>query len=106
MFPKKERLNKNDFQGVLKNGSFFCGKIFNLRFINNKQPKYSFVTPKNIYKSSVKRNKLRRLGYNVLKKIEYKPGLGVFFYKKTLNIPQKEEIKEEITLLFKKTKNK
>jgi ribonuclease P protein component len=102
MLSKKKRVDKKTFQTILKKGKIISSPFFTLYFIQNKEPRYAFVAPKKIFKIAIKRNKMRRIGYNVLRNISIHSGLGVFIYKKeaiSLNI---KEIQEKILLLLKK----
>ena len=103
MLPKKKRVTKNVFQSTLKEGKTFSTKLFLFYYHKNNEPKYAFVAPKAIFKNAVKRNKYRRIGYNILRFIEIKPAIGIFIYKKQAILAKQEEIKEEITFILEKT---
>ena len=87
MLPKRNRVNKKEVDEIFKNGSFVNSPNLTFKFLHKKgiESKISFISPKSISKKAVIRNKLRRIGYNILKKNKnYLPvGLiGVFVYKK------------------------
>ena len=88
MLPKQNRANKKDINKIFKDGSFLNSTNLTFKFfIENgvKEPRISFITPKSINKKAVMRNKLRRIGYKALKKInENVPSsvVGVFIFKK------------------------
>jgi len=66
-------------------------------------PKYVFVCPKNTFKNAVKRNKWRRIGYNILRNIPISSGSGIFIYKKQALTATPLELKENIIFILKKT---
>ncbi len=102
MLPKKKRVTKGVFQVLLKEGKTFSTKLFLLYFIKNETPQYAVVAPKGVFKSAVKRNKFRRIGYNILRSLPIKSGIGVFMYKKQAITAENLEIKENIISLLKK----
>ena len=102
MLPKKKRLKKEAFRVLIKEGKTLSSQLFLFYYIKNPTPQYVFVASKNLFKSAVKRNKFRRMGYNIMRFIEIKEGLGIFIYKKSaINAPQ-QEIKESIILMLKR----
>jgi ribonuclease P protein component len=88
MLPKKNRADKKAVEKVFKDGRFINFSFLTFKFIlneNSAPPRISFIAPKNVAKLAVKRNLLRRLGYNVLKNYinKFPPGLvAVFIFKK------------------------
>lgn len=103
MISKKSRVNKKDFEEIFKTGKFLNSINFTFRFLisHHKLPtpaRVSFVVPKNIVKTAVKRNFLRRRGYSVLsKKLGSFPSgfSGVFlFTKKGVEIFSKKPSKD------------
>jgi ribonuclease P protein component len=102
MLSKKKRVDKETFQIILKRGKIISSPLFTFYFIQNKEPRYAFVAPKKIFKTAVKRNKIRRIGYNVLKNLSINSGLGVFIYKKEAIHLNTKEIQEKILLLLNK----
>ncbi|MFA6251261.1 MAG: ribonuclease P protein component [Candidatus Paceibacterota bacterium] len=103
MLSKKKRLTKKDFQLLLKEGKTFSTSLFSFSFKNSGGPSFAFVTPKGIFKNAVKRNKFRRIGYNVLRSIPILGGSGIFFYKKQALFVGAKEIKEDIVFILEKT---
>jgi ribonuclease P protein component len=103
MLPKKKRVIKKVFQTIIKEGKTFSTPLFLFYFLKSDQPQYAFVAPKKIFKTAVKRNKYRRIGYNVLRQLPIKNNTGIFFYKKQAEKATTEEIKENITFILKKT---
>jgi len=89
MFPKKNRADRNEITKIFKEGKFLNGEILTLKFIlnnNSNLTRFSFVAPKTVTKSAVKRNLLRRRGYVVLEKYlnNFPVGiLGAFVFKKS-----------------------
>ncbi|MDQ5971563.1 MAG: ribonuclease protein component [Patescibacteria group bacterium] len=107
MISKKNRVNKDLFNKIFKEGSIIHSPIFLFKYIKNLENKglYSFVVPKTVAKSAVKRNSLRRKGYNSLRNIGIIGGIsGIFFYKKGTSGVLTTEIKESIELSLKKIK--
>jgi ribonuclease P protein component len=88
MLPKKNRADKKAVERVFKDGKFINSLSLTFKYVlikNSTPPRISFIAPKNVAKLAVKRNLLRRLGYNVLKNYinKFPPGLvAVFVYKK------------------------
>lgn len=106
MLPKKNRLDKDLVEKVFKEGKFLNSPYLTFKFILTKEvflPRISFITPKTVSKKAVKRNMLRRKGYNVLKKyINTLPhGLvGVFIFKKSVDSVL--ELENEIQIILNK----
>ena len=105
MLPKKKRVVKGVFQVLIKEGKTFSSQLFLLHFKENNPPLFSTVAPKGIFKSAVKRNKYRRIGYNILRSLPINSGSGVFIYKKQAITASQKEIKENMVFLLKKTKS-
>ena len=88
MLPKKNRVNTKEVEKIFKMGRFLNSSSLTFKFIlnnNSAVPRISFVAPKSVAKLAVKRNFLRRKGYDVLKKYinSFPTGiLGVFIFKK------------------------
>jgi len=102
MLSKKKRVNKEVFQTLMKEGKPFVAQLF--LFYSKKTPDshFAFVAPKAIFKTAVKRNKFRRIGYNILRSIQTKPVTGIFIYKKQAISANKEEIKDDVVFILKK----
>ena len=88
MLLKKNRVNKKLFELILQKGKFINSSNLSFKFFNDKNtslPHLSFVVPKVITKSAVKRNFLRRRGYIILGKYlkDIPDSLaGIFFFNK------------------------
>jgi len=88
MLSKKNRADRKTVEKIFKDGRFLSSPNVTFKYIlnnNSSIPRISFIAPKSVAKLAVKRNFLRRLGYNVLGKyINQSPaGLsGVFVFKK------------------------
>jgi len=104
MLPKKKRITKATFQSLMKEKRLFSNEFFLFYSKKNDFSQYAFVAPKSIFKQAVKRNKYRRIGYNVLRSVPIKHGLGIFVYKKQVILATKEQIKDSIISILKKTK--
>ena len=104
MLSKKNRVSSKDVDLIFKSGKSISSLNFNFKFI--KSPlggwKISFIVPKSVAKSAVRRNLLRRRGYSVLKKINQSPLgiIGVFIFKKYQDDPV--VIENEIKNIFSK----
>lgn len=104
MLPKKKRVTKNTFQTIMGKGSIISGSFFVLHCLKQDFPEYAFVVPKKIAKTVVKRNSLRRKGYNILRLYDLKSFAGIFFYKKEALNASLTEIEKDIDFLLKKAK--
>lgn len=85
-------------------GSIASGSFFVFRYLRQNIPQYAFVAPKKIAKTAVKRNSLRRRGYNILRSYGLKSCAGIFFYKKEAISASPTELKEDINYILKKVK--
>ena len=103
MLPKKSRVTKKVFQTIMDEGKTFSTQLFLFFYTKSIFTKYAIVAPKKIFKNAVKRNKFRRISYNILKSIPIKSSSGIFVYKKQAIIATQPEIKENILFIFKKT---
>jgi ribonuclease P protein component len=102
MLPKKKRVTKGVFNILLKDGKTFSNTLFLFYFIKNESPQYAVVAPKGIFKTAIKRNKYRRIGYNILLSLPIKSGSGVFMYRKPALTAETKDIKEGMVSLLKK----
>ena len=88
MLAKENRADKGDIDFLFKKGNSISSPNLNFKFILTTDailPRISFIAPKNVAKLAVKRNLLRRRGYNTLRKHinDFPLGLiGVFLFKK------------------------
>ena len=104
MLSKKKRVTKEIFQTIMDKGNIVSGSFFTFRYIKQEIPQFAFVAPKKIAKNAVKRNYLRRQGYNVLRLYSLNSNAGIFFYKKEALVANKLEIKRDIDFILKKAK--
>jgi ribonuclease P protein component len=104
MLSKKKRVTKEIFQTIMDKGIIVSGSFFVLRYIKQDKPQYVFVAPKKIAKTAVKRNSLRRKGYNILRLYDFKSNAGIFFYKREALIATPIEIKKDLDYILKKAK--
>ena len=105
MLPRNKRVNKKDFDFIIKNGKALYSSLFSFIYIKSPTPHFAFVAPKKAFKTAVKRNKYRRLGYNVLRKISLREDIsGIFIYKKEALLSNNEEIAKDIDFLIRKLK--
>ena len=88
MLPKKNRVDKKIIDQIFKKGRFYLSPHLTFKFISLKDgsnTQISFTAPKSVVKSAVKRNLLRRRGYNIIAKYigSLPKGLkGVFIFSK------------------------
>ncbi len=71
MLPKKNRADTKTIEKIFTKGRFIVSPSLTFKFISNnndESPRISFIAPKSVAKLAVKRNLLRRVGYNALKK--------------------------------------
>lgn len=102
---KKKKVTKKLFEQIMKKGAIFYGSFLVFRvIINLDSPQYAFVAPKNIAKTAVVRNKLRRRGYRALRDYNVNSGQGIFFYKKNTTKISFSEIKKDVSFLLKKAR--
>lgn len=102
MLPKKNRVTKKDFDILIKNGKVFNSSVFLFYFLETNDVKFGVVSPKKIFKKATKRNKHKRIVFNVLKELNFKKGSGLFVYKKGSENIEKEEIEKNVLFLLKK----
>ena len=85
MLPKSLRIPRKLFSQLKNGGKTFKNRLFLLKFAPNQekdeQKRFTFSVSKKISKSAVVRNKLRRLGYRLLKPLisEIKPNILASF---------------------------
>ncbi len=107
MLPKKNRINKKTFDTIFKEGYIIHSPIFLFKYTKNLDNKghFAFIVPKTVAKNAVKRNSLRRKGYNTLRNKDFPAISGIFMYKKGVNFDIKsEEIAENIDLILNRVK--
>ncbi len=109
MLRKNWRIERKYFPYIVKNATRYNSKhlFLNLAKIPKEDGKgnsrFSFSVPKKVEKSAVKRNKLRRWGYDALLNIknDIKPGVFCFFiFKRAESKPNFEETRREIAELL------
>ena len=88
----------------MEKGSIISGSFFLLRYLIQDTPQVAFVVPKKVAKSAVKRNSLRRKGYNIIYKYNINKNIAIFFYKKEGLNADSIYLKKDIDLLLKKSK--
>jgi len=87
MLPKKNRVDTKEVDLIFKKGRSLSSVNLSLKYLknNSQEVKISLIAPKNIAKSAVKRNLLRRCGYTALGKYfnQFPLGfIGVLVFKK------------------------
>ena len=105
MLKKKNRVDKNNIDLIFKKGLFLNSPNLTFKYIassNNKDYQISFIAPKSVAKLAVVRNKLRRQGYEVLRKLEKTPVgiMGAFIFKKA--IQNKADLENEVKNILNK----
>lgn len=86
MIPKQNRINREDFEKIMKKGGIGSSSLFSLRFLKNPLNKghFSVVVSKKVAKTAVSRNKIRRRAYSVLGKSVKNPYFIILLGKKVL----------------------
>lgn len=102
MLPKGNRANKSEVQNIIKNGKKIYSPIFSFCYLGDKLGKTAFVVSKKVANKATERNKLRRIGYNFMRKNNKTKHSMVFIFKKLLKNVKKEDIEKEIGFLLKK----
>lgn len=88
MLPKKNRADTKTIEKIFKQGKFLNSSNLTFKYIlddSSDIPRISFVAPKSVAKLAVRRNFLRRRGYDILKKFldQFPAGiLGAFVFRK------------------------
>ncbi len=109
MIPKINRINRENFEKVMKKGGFLNSSLFSLRFLKNpeKITHLSVVVAKKVAKTAVLRNKIRRRGYSVLQKSTKEsknPYFIILFGKKGAEIANLADTSTDIRKLLEKAK--
>ena len=104
MLKKANRVSKKTLDEVFKSGRFINSPALTLKYAQSgeAEPRISFIVPKNVAKSAVVRNALRRRGYQaIVGHLATLPQgfIGAFIFKKELNI---DELKHELENLLNK----
>ncbi|MCK5812340.1 MAG: ribonuclease P protein component [Clostridiales bacterium] len=102
-----ESLKKNyEFSKVYRRGQKNFGKYLSIYSIKSKRQRLGITVSKKAYKSSVKRNRLKRLVKECYKAFEsdIKKTEVVFVIRKTEDFPNYHDLHKEMKYLFKKTK--
>ena len=104
MLPKKNKLNREAFDGVWKEGGRIHSPLFT--FIYKKSADvghYSAVISKKVAKTAVLRNRLRRLIYKTIDFVggRGKPISGVFILKPEAKTTSLENLSENISKTIK-----
>lgn len=84
MVPKKQRIDRETFDEIMKKGRIVHSGLFSLRFLKNpeKSTHFGVVVSKKIAKTAVLRNKIRRRAYSILRKTIKNPYFAILFAKK------------------------
>ncbi len=102
-----ESLKKNyEFAKVYRKGQKNFGKYLSLYSIESTRQRLGITVSKKAYKSSVKRNRLKRLVKECYRTFEkdIKKAEVVFVIRKTEDFPNYHDLYKEMNYLFKKTK--
>ncbi len=104
MVPKKQRINRETFDEIMKKGRIVHSGLFSLRFLKNleKSTHFSVVVSKKIAKTAVLRNKIRRRIYSILRKTIKNPYFVILFTKKGVEKAKFSEVKTEIEKIAEK----
>lgn len=106
MLPKKKRIAKNVFNGVLKAGKSAFSPYMTLRYTaTSGQSRFAAVVPKAVAKKAVERNHIRRRIYESVKSVEKSVIFGyscVFFAKKEIVSLTFAELEKQVADLLTK----
>jgi ribonuclease P protein component len=100
MLPQKNRVDQKTAKKIFARGKSLGSKSFILKFFKEPRqsfPRLSFVAPKSIARTAVKRNRAKRIGYNILRehlKDFPKEVNGLFILKDLKSDSLEEEIKK------------
>jgi len=104
MLKKGSRADKKIIEKIFKKGRFINSPNLTFKFIlsqNSTPSRISFIVPKSVDKLAVKRNSLRRCGYDALRRTKIPSSLiGVFIFKKS--VLSVSELENEIKNIFSK----
>jgi len=109
MLPKKNRIDKKMFPEFIKKAKTFSSENLNLKVVQNcqKDTAFAFVASLKVSKKAAERNKLKRraraITYSLLKDVSVGICAAVFF-KPSIIGKKYGEIKDELTILYKKAK--
>ncbi len=103
MLPKTNRADKKTIDLIFSGGKFINSPTLSFKYILTQAlaPRISFIVPKSTLKLAVKRNALRRRGYNALKKELGALPVGIagaFIFKK--HEAGREQLEKEIKTIF------
>ena len=101
MFKKKERLKRVEFSRFFSLGTKYHSPIATLVYTKNEIFHAAVVVSKKVSKSAVKRNKIRRRVYNVIRNTN-KTGVFIFILKPKSIELSFEELKKSIVELINK----
>lgn len=109
MIPKTSRINREDFEKIMKKGGFLNSPFFTLRFLKNplNVTHFSVVVSKKVAKTAVSRNKIRRRTYSILKKLTKNSKNSYFtmlFSKSGVEKAEFKNLEAEIQKLLEKAK--
>lgn len=109
MIPNTNRINREDFEKIMKKGGFLNSPFFTLRFLKNplNTTHFSVVVSKKVAKTAVSRNKIRRRTYSLLKKLtknSKNPYFAIFFSKSGVEKALFQNLELEIQKLLEKAK--
>ncbi len=106
MIPKTNRINREDFEKVMKKGGFQSSGLFSLRFLKNplNSTHFSVVASKKVAKNAVLRNKIRRRAYSILHKNIKNPYFIILIRKKGVEKATFTEVEADIISVLEKAK--
>lgn len=106
MVPKTNRINREDFEKVMKKGGFLNSTFFSLRFLKNplNTTHFGVVVSKKVSKTAVSRNKIRRRAYSILRKNIKNPYFSILIAKKGVEKAEFSEVQADIIKLLEKAK--
>jgi ribonuclease P protein component len=105
MLSKKERLSRAEFNLFFSVGRKFHGVHLGMSYVPYHELHASVVVSRKIEKTAVKRNKIRRRIYAILRHAKAEQdihGVYIFFVKKNVSAQAYDVLSEEVQTLIKK----
>ncbi len=109
MISKSQRINRDNFENIMKKGGMINSSLFSLKFLKNpiNTTHFSVVVSKKVAKTAVLRNKIRRRGYSVFGKVAKSlnnPYFIILFVKRGAEKATFTETEVQILEMLKKAK--
>lgn len=102
MIPRKNRIPRKLFVGILSSRNYLNSDLFSLRIGPSDDVKAAVSVSKKVSKKAVVRNRTRRRVYSIIMSLlpHFKPGLYLFIAKPGAEKIKGEDLKKEISKLI------